>query len=61
MYALKGNEVGISVTTTARRGGMLVALQMPDACFTIATTARKVGRIVLLSLIAFSGGACSLA
>ena len=37
---------------------MADTLKTPDPRVTFATTARKLGRIVLVSLVAFAGGAC---
>ncbi len=45
--------------TTGKPDGMISTLEVPDAQVSFATTARKVGRILLVSLVALSGGACA--
>ncbi len=60
MYALKRQETTVgSTVTTGSPNGMLSTLEMPDPRQSFATAARKIGRIVLLSLVAVSGGACA--
>lgn len=60
MYALKRQETTVGFTmTTGTPSGMLDTLQTPDPRVSFATAARKLGRIVLLSLVAVTAGACA--